>query len=64
MKKEETKTLVRVVKSTQGNSLVVQWLGLHASTAGAQVLISVWETKISQAALCVAKMKNNKSMDK
>ena len=37
MKKEETKTLVRVVKSIQGNSLVVQWLGLHVSTAGAQV---------------------------
>ena len=35
---------------TDGNSLLVQWLGLHASTAGSPGLISGWGTKILQAA--------------
>ena len=32
-----------------GNSLVVQWLGLSASTAGAPGSIPGWGTKIPQA---------------
>ena len=34
----------------RGNSLVIQWLGLSAFTAGAQGSIPGQETKISQAA--------------
>ena len=34
----------------RGNSLVVQWLGLHASTAGGPGSIPGWGTKILQAA--------------
>ena len=33
-----------------GNSLVVQWIGLHASTAGGTGLIPGWRTKIPHAA--------------
>ena len=36
-------------KETLGNSLAVQWLGLHASTAGGKGLIPGRGTKISQA---------------
>ena len=51
MKKEETKTLVRVVRSIQGNSLVVQWLGLGTFTAAAPVQsIYCQGTKIPQDA--------------
>ena len=32
-----------------GNSLAIQWLGLHISTAGGTSSISDGETKISQA---------------
>ena len=32
-----------------GGSLVVQWLRLHASTAGGMRLIPGWETKIPRA---------------
>ena len=40
-----------LIKTGQtGNSLVVQWLGLHASTAGGPGLIPGWGTKIPRAA--------------
>ena len=39
------------------NSLVVQWLGLCASTAGGPGLISGWGTKILQAVRCGQKKK-------
>ena len=35
-----------------GNSLVVQWFGLWASTAGGKGLIPGWGTQIPQAARC------------
>jgi len=35
--------------SIGGNSLVVQWLGLHTSTAVGMSLIPVWRTKIQHA---------------
>ena len=41
-----------------GTSLVVQLLGLHDSTVGAQVL--VWGTKILHAAQCGKKKKEKK----
>ena len=34
----------------RGNSLVVQWLGLHTSNAGVTGLIPGWGTKIPPAA--------------
>ena len=36
-------------QESQGNSLAVQWLELHASTAGDTGLIPGWGTKILQA---------------
>ena len=39
----------RHIKNTQGTSLAVQWLELHASTAGGAGLIPVRGTKIPQA---------------
>lgn len=44
MKKGETKTLVRAIKSIQGNSLVVQLLGLQTSIVGATSSIPGWGT--------------------
>ena len=44
-----------------GNSLAVQWLGLHASTAGDTGFIPGWGTKIPHAARHSQKNKiNNK----
>ena len=40
-----------------GNSLVVQWLGLHASIAGGPGLIPGQETRIPQALWCGKKKK-------
>ena len=37
------------IKNFVGTSLVVQWLGLHASTAGGQGSIPGWGTKIPHA---------------
>ena len=45
--------------NTIGNSLVVQWLGLHASIAGGMGLIPGWETKILHAAVRPKKKKIN-----
>ena len=41
-----------------GNSLAVQWLGLHTFTAMALGLIPGWGTKIPQAAQCGQKNPN------
>ena len=42
----------------EGNSLVVQWLGLHNSTAGGTGSIPSWEvSKILHAAQCSRKKK-------
>ena len=43
------------------NSLVTQWLGLHASTAGATGLIPVQGTGFLQAAQCGQKKKKKKA---
>ena len=43
-----------------GNSLVVQWLGLHAFTAEGVGLIPGWGTKIPQAAWCGQRKKKKK----
>ena len=48
-----------VQKEILGNSLVVQWLGLHASTAGAPGSIPGQGTKIPQATAW-PKIKNKK----
>ena len=45
-----------------GNSLAVQWLGLHASTAGGMSLIPGWGTKIRHAAWCSQKKKERAIM--
>ena len=42
------------------NSLVVQWLGLRASTAKGRGLIPGWGTKIPQAAWCGQKKKKKR----
>ena len=42
-------------RATRGTSLVVQWLSLHASTAGGTGWIPVWGTKIPHAAWCSQK---------
>ena len=38
-----------LLEINKGNSLAVQWLGLHASTADSLALISSGRTKIPQA---------------
>ena len=38
-------------------SLVVQWLGLHASTAGGKGFVPAWETKISHPAAWLGEKK-------
>ena len=43
------------LKKNEGNSLVVQWLGLHAFTAKGRGSIPVLGTKILQATLCSQK---------
>ena len=45
-----------------GNSLVVQWLGLHAFTAEGVGLIPGWGTKIPQAAWCGQRKKKKKKI--
>ena len=47
-----------------GNSLVVQWLGLQASTAGDPGSIPGWETKIPQLRGTAKKLKRKKKGDK
>ena len=42
----------KIKMPADGNSLAVQWLGLHASTAGGTGLIPRQGTKIPQATLC------------
>ena len=46
-----------VSRSNGGTSLAVQWLRLHASTAGGVGSIPGWETKIPHAARCRQKKK-------
>ena len=46
------------------NSLVLQWLGLHASTAGNQGLLPGLGTKILQATWCGPLKKQTKTLDK
>ena len=49
---EEVKSQQKpLVERAHGESLVVQWLGLCASTAGGQGSIPGWGTKIPQAVL-------------
>ena len=48
------------LKKRAGNSVVVQWLRIHASTAGGTGSIPGWGTKISHATHSAAKNKNNK----
>ena len=38
---------------------MVQWLGLHASTAGGNSLIPLWGTKIPHAMWCGQKKKSS-----
>ena len=47
----------QITKSLPWMSLVIQWSGLWASTAGAAGSIPGWETKIPQAAMCSVKVK-------
>ena len=47
-----------IIKNDLGNSLVVQWLELHASTAGGKGLIPGQGTKIPQAVWCDQKKIN------
>ena len=54
-----------IKKTREGNSLVVQWLGLRASIAqGAWVTGSIpgWGTKIPQAKQCGKKKKKKKKI--
>ena len=46
-----------IKKLLRGNSLAIQWLGLHAFTAEGADSIPGWETKIPQAAQQGQKMK-------
>ena len=48
------------IQKASGNSLAVQWLGLHASSAGGMGLIPGWGTKISHAVWCSQKKKKKK----
>ena len=47
----------QITKSLPWMSLVIQWSGLWASTAGDAGSIPGWETKIPQAAMCSVKVK-------
>ena len=47
-----------IINNKHRSSLVVQWLGLHASTAGGMGSIPGWGTKIPQAIQCAKKIKN------
>ena len=48
--------------NVRGNSLVVQWLGLHASTAGGMGLIPGWGTEMLCAAWCSQKTKKGNNV--
>ena len=48
------------LKSTEGNSLVVQWLGLSAFTAKSVSSVPSQGTKIPKAAWCSQKQSNSK----
>ena len=48
-------------KCKQGNSLVVQWLGLYALTVEDLGLIPGWGTNIPQAMQCGQKKKKQKT---
>ena len=50
-----------LLEISKGNSLAVQWLGLHASTADSLALISGGRTKIPQALRWGKKKKKKKS---
>ena len=50
-----------LLEINKGNSLAVQWLGLHASTADSLALISGGRTKIPQALRWDKKKKRKKS---
>ena len=49
----------RTIKIFSGTSLVVQWLGLHASTSGGTDSIPGWGTKILSAVQCGQKKKKD-----
>ena len=49
-----------ILKISLGNSLTVQWLGLHASTAGGTSSIPGWGNKILQATYHGQKEKKKK----
>ena len=51
------------IENRKGNSLVVQWLGLRASTAGGTGSIPGWGNKILQAAWCSQKKKKSGKKD-
>ena len=48
--------------NVRGNSLVVQWLGLHASTAGGMGLIPGRGTEMLCAAWCSKKKKKGNNV--
>ena len=45
------------LKTEPGNSLVIQWLGFHASTAGGIGSVPGWGTKIPQCPVAQSKIK-------
>ena len=49
-----------IKNNAAGNSLVVQWLGLRASTAWGMGSIPGWVTKIPQATRCGQKKKKER----
>ena len=51
-------------KDVIGNSLVVQWLGVHAFTAQGLGSIPGWGTKILQDARCGQKQRKEKGLRK
>ena len=61
---EHIKNPYNSIRRRQGNSLAVQWLGLHASTAGGMGLIPRQGTKIPQATWCGQKKKKKKKTNK
>jgi len=51
---------IYIIKNFLGNSLVVQWLGLHYSIAGSMGSVLGGGTKILQAVWCGQNKTNNK----